>query len=371
MKGQEIARKLADLGIIISYFCDRSEEKIGTNILNIPCIALEELKSCGNISVIIGLIDVNVKEAVRKDLLALGVKKIVQDSTFAVMDFLPHEPEYTPHVPIGHYYSPFANLKEIREKKTEIIAKTNDLDSYHDIDLNIDGQLELMEKISAFYGDIPLWTKGQNSKIGKDNQTMRYQTEGSPFPLGDASNLHGILRIFKPKRMIEVGSGFSSAMTLDTNEHFLNHSIDLTFIEPYPNRLKSLLKPSDNLKLLVDNLQNIPLSTFETLEDGDIMFFDSTHVSKVNSDVNYIFFEILPRLKSGVIIHFHDIFRYFEYPWTWIEENWAWNESYLLRAFLQNNHDYEILLFNSLLRLIDSENKYILDDAASFWMRKK
>lgn len=85
------------------------------------------------------------------------------------------------------------------------------------------------------------------------------------------------------------------------------------------------------------------------MEEGDVLFIDSIHVSKVGSDVNYLFFEISPRLKKGVYIHLHDIFYPFEYPKEWIFSGKVWNELYLLRAFLQNNYNYKILFFQNIM----------------------
>lgn len=92
--------------------------------------------------------------------------------------------------------------------------------------------------------------------------------------------------------------------------------------------------------------KEVDLSYFEQLEKGDILFIDSTHISKIGSDVNYLLFEILPRLKKGVYIHFHDIFYPFEYPYEWYKKDgWIWNELYMLRAFLMNNKNYRIIFF--------------------------
>src|SRR5690606_22964232 len=88
---------------------------------------------------------------------------------------------------------------------------------------------------------------------------------------------------------------------------------------------------------------------FDRLEADDILFIDSTHVAKTGSDVNYILFEILPRLKSGVLIHFHDVFYPFEYPRDWVFAGRNWNEDYLLRAFLMYNPAFEIILFSHYL----------------------
>ncbi|NJR65857.1 MAG: class I SAM-dependent methyltransferase, partial [Leptolyngbyaceae cyanobacterium CRU_2_3] len=82
---------------------------------------------------------------------------------------------------------------------------------------------------------------------------------------------------------------------------------------------------------------------------GDILFIDSTHVAKTGSDVNYIFGEILPNLQTGVYIHIHDIFYPFEYLREWVLQGWAWNECYFLKAFLQYNQTFKIVLFNTFL----------------------
>jgi hypothetical protein len=119
------------------------------------------------------------------------------------------------------------------------------------------------------------------------------------------------LRYFKPKQIIEVGSGFSSALMLDVN--------DIDFIDPYPHRLYSLLKEADAERhnVIADKVQNIDIGVFQKLKENDILFIDSSHVSKIGSDVNFLMFEVLPNIQSGVLIHFHDIFYNFEYPEYW------------------------------------------------------
>ncbi len=158
-----------------------------------------------------------------------------------------------------------------------------------------------------------------------------------------------MIRCLKPKNIIEIGSGFSSAAMLDINEKLFNNKINITFIEPYPDVLNSLLKKTDKINLIKSKLQNIDLKLFKILKENDILFIDSTHVSKFNSDVNYIFFNLLPVLNKNVFIHFHDIFYPFEYPKSWLEIGLAWNEAYILRAFLQYNNAFKIIFFNNYL----------------------
>jgi len=180
--------------------------------------------------------------------------------------------------------------------------------------------------------------------------------------------------------VIEVGSGQSSALLLDVNDRCLGGSTEITFIEPYPAFLRTLVRESDlDSRLIESGLQEVPLSTFKALESGDILFIDSTHVSKLRSDVNYLVFEILPTLAEGVHIHIHDIMYPFEYPAKWITNGWSWNEAYLLRAFLQYNSTFEVTLFNTYLELRDrdwfqSNMPRCLDTGAgphgSIWLRK-
>ena len=101
--------------------------------------------------------------------------------------------------------------------------------------------------------------------------------------------------------------------------------------------------------LIEKRVQEVPLETFASLGENDVLFIDSSHVSKIGSDVNRLYFDMLPVLAPGVLIHIHDVAGNFEYPRDWLEEGRAWNEQYLLRAFLMNNRDYRIELFTAWL----------------------
>jgi hypothetical protein len=164
---------------------------------------------------------------------------------------------------------------------------------------------------------------------------------------------------------------------LDTADHWLPDTA-FTFIDPDTATLDALLRPADRARVNVmrARLQDVPLTTFDSLAANDILFIDSTHVSKTGSDVNRILFEILPRLASGVHIHFHDVFYPFEYPKEWVYEGRAWNEDYILRAFLEFNDSFEIVLFGTWLARFHRE---LLDElmpmtrenpGGSLWLRK-
>jgi predicted O-methyltransferase YrrM len=177
----------------------------------------------------------------------------------------------------------------------------------------------------------------------------RYYAQNGGFPLGDALVLRSMIANFRPRRIIEVGSGFSTACILDTLDE-IGHSLQLTCIEPHPDRLKSLLRPTDILEIIESPVQNVPLDRFQELESNDILFIDSTHVVKSGSDVHYELFEVLPSLRPGVLIHFHDVMYPFEYPLEWVfDQNYSWNETYFVRAFLMHNRSYSVFYSSSYM----------------------
>ena len=143
---------------------------------------------------------------------------------------------------------------------------------------------------------------------------------------------------------------------MDVNELFFDNRISLNFVEPYPERLYSLMSERDKQvsTVLEKPVQEIGPDFFGQLEKNDILFIDSSHVAKCGSDVNYLFFEILPALKSGVLVHFHDVFYPFEYPRDWMFSGWNWNEDYLLKAFLMYSRNapsgYSPIIFMSIIR---------------------
>lgn len=246
----------------------------------------------------------------------------------------------TDFYPPGHYYNPFPQKEEIKKNERTIFNK--DVSVIGGIDLNNDYQLDLLSKLGEEYKKIKFPEQLADG--------YRYYYQNQFFSYSDAISLSTLMLHFKPKRIIEVGSGYSSAVMLDINQQFLNNATELIFIEPFPEeRLNQLVIGNENFQLHKEYIQNIPLSFYDQLEENDILFIDSSHVSKTYSDVNHILFNILPKLKKGVIVHFHDVFYPFEYPKEWIYNDRAWNEAYLLRAFLLYNNSFSIELFTSYL----------------------
>lgn len=270
--------------------------------------------------------------------------------------------------PPGHFYSPLPDLDFVQRHRTRLFDRSALV--VPGIEINTDGQLELIRKFADYYDQLPF----KEEKTGG----LRYYFNNPYFSYGDAVVLYSMLRHLRPRRVIEVGSGFSSAVMLDTNDLFLAKQVAMTFVEPYPERLFSLLSDDDKRRhhIVTDIVQNVPIEDFSKLEARDILFIDSSHVAKIGSDVVHLLTYVLPRLKAGVVVHFHDIFWPFEYPESWVRDGRAWNENYLLRAFLQFNAAFKVLFFNAYLATHHEESlaKHLplfgRNSGGSLWIEK-
>lgn len=255
-------------------------------------------------------------------------------------------------VPPGHFYSPIPDIDLIKQNTSELYDLKRTIPS--SISLNEHTQKEMLSNFSQYYSELPFSETLDNKN--------RYYLDNEYYAYSDGICLYSMIRHLEPKRFIEVGSGFSSCAALDTAEIFLTELPKFTFIEPYPDRLIKLLKPTDHnnnkIKIQTSFVQNVSLNIFESLEENDILFIDSSHVSKIGSDVNFLFFEVFPILQSGVYIHIHDVFFPFEYPFSWINDQRAWNEIYLLQSFLEYNEKFKIVYFNNYMEKIYRDEVY-------------
>lgn len=196
------------------------------------------------------------------------------------------------------------------------------------------------------------------------------------FCYADAVAMYALVRHVQPRRYVEVGCGYSSlllARALERNQR----ACDVTLVEPFPREQLLSRLPVD-WRIVREPLQRAPMDTFEALGPGDVLFFDGTHVSKTASDVNWLFFKVLPRLRPGVLIHLHDIFLPADYPAQWLlERGWSWNEQFMLQAFLMHNRAYKVLMCLSYFghRSPEASKRFFrLSEAplgASFWMIKQ
>jgi hypothetical protein len=174
-----------------------------------------------------------------------------------------------------------------------------------------------------------------------------------------------------------VGSGWTTAVALDTNDRWLDGHLRLTCIEPYPDDLNRLLRPGDEIEIIASRVQDVDVARFSELEAGDLLFIDCSHVVKIGSDAHHLITRVLPSLASGVYIHIHDILWGFEYPRDWVEEGRAWSEAYLLHAFLLCNQEFEIVLFHDWLTMQREEAMVRAVPAlapgagSGFWLRRR
>ena len=258
------------------------------------------------------------------------------------------------HITPNHFYSPIPSLKELDykvfDKRSECVG----------IDWNVALQVSYLKKVFPKFS-YEVEFKGN---IG--------------LSLVDAAILHSMIRYYKPPKMIEIGGGESTkisarACLMNKSE---GHECEFFSIEPYPP--KYLPRNLSGLtKLIRQKVQSIDVDFFK---DCDILFIDSSHIVKIGSDVNYEILEILPRLKSGCLIHFHDIVLPGEYWEEWIMEKCLFfTEQYLLWAFLLFNSDFEIVWASRYMHInncLDISNtfSYFLPEKhhiMSFWIRRK
>jgi hypothetical protein len=285
------------------------------------------------------------------------------------------------HITPNHFYSPIPDSNtltdELWKKESELVG----------IDMNTSMQLKLLHDV------FPKFMKELDFPETKDPSMHDYDfyLKNGCFEAGDAEVLHAMIRYFKPKKIVEIGSGFStyvSARACLLNKEKEGFNTQLVAIEPFPN--DTLKKGFPGLSALIQKpLEDVDIDLFRDLKANDILFIDSTHVLKIGGDVKYEYLEILPRLKNGVIVQSHDIFLPGEYPKNWVADNhWFWTEQYLLQAFLAFNSAFEILwasqymirrYLDELIPVFPSYQNVPLDNkeanqglgSGSLWMRRK
>lgn len=239
-------------------------------------------------------------------------------------------------VPPGHFYSPIPDKSELIRRKDEIWPQG--LLSATGIDFNDESHLAILETVFPRY-----FSRYDYPDTGTSDEHLTYfYTNNSQFSWLDSRSLFVLLQHWKPQRVVEVGSGYSTLLITDVNHRFLDRSMEVHCIEPYPRPFMHALE--DRVKLMSTPVQNLGAEYFAFLEAGDILFIDSTHVCKTGSDVAHLFLNVIPQLKPGVKVHVHDIFLPDNYPFTWVTDlDLHWNEQYVLQVLLQNRHRYRVL----------------------------
>jgi hypothetical protein len=241
------------------------------------------------------------------------------------------------HIRPIHYYEP---LPDFRAITTEQIKRKR---TYPAIDFRWDAQLALLNELVAY---------------GHELTQLEFDFNNGFFSGFDAAVYYSLIRHLKPRRIIEIGGGYSTRIADKALK--ANQNGALTCIEPYPEQ--RLLEAELNIELIRKRVEEIELELFSSLEPNDILFIDSSHTVKFGSDVCYEVLEVLPALQPGVWIHVHDIFFPHDYPAEWlIKQRLALNEQYLLEAFLTFNKMFSVELANYWICLDH------LNEAASLW----
>ncbi|GMV78107.1 MAG: hypothetical protein AMXMBFR79_12400 [Chitinophagaceae bacterium] len=231
---------------------------------------------------------------------------------------------------LDHYYQPMINPKKYINKS---LREDRNLKG---INFNIEEQLSLLSKFN--YNEELL--KFPIEKV----KELEFYYNNNSYESGDAEYLYNIVRHFKPKRIIEIGSGYSTlivrnaidANKLDLSNYQCNHICIEPFEQPWLEKLK--------IELIREKVENIDISFFKQLDKNDILFIDSSHIIRPQGDVLFEYLELLPTLNSGVLVHVHDIFSPKDYLNEWIfERHLMWNEQYLLEAFLSCNNEFKVI----------------------------
>ena len=267
----------------------------------------------------------------------------------------------------GHFYSPVIDPAEVRAQAGAIWpapAVENPA-----VDYRAEAQRELLGLVARYAGDFDYPELQPDPARGGGFFERNGKFEGL-----DARMWFCLLRHLRPRRVIEVGSGFSSLLAADVNRRFLDGATEIVCIEPYPPPFLRQGIPGLT-ELIAEKVQDVPLAVFERLAEGDVLFIDSSHVAKTGSDVNTLYFRILPALRQGVILHVHDIFLPEDYPREWVlGEQRSWNELYLLHALLSYSYGLEILFGSAYAGRVFPElvrQAFGIDcGGGSLWLRK-
>jgi hypothetical protein len=272
------------------------------------------------------------------------------------------------HVTPVHYYEPIPDTRtlseDLWERRSEMIG----------VDFRESQQLDLIEKFEAAYRDeytaLP--------QDGDPNDVTGFFLSNGNFGSVDAEILYCLIRDSKPQRILEIGSGYStllSSCALTVNRTTDGAMGKLTAVEPFPPEFLD-----GNVDLVERPVERVPLSVFQELGPGDILFIDSSHVVRTGGDVQYELLEILPRLSPGVLIHVHDIFLPREYPRDWvIDGHRFWTEQYLLHALLTFSVGFDVVWaagfmherHPGLLQKAFPSYDPRSDRPGSFWLRRR
>ena len=236
-------------------------------------------------------------------------------------------------VPPGHFYSVIPNITKDYDN--------NNKKKFLNLDFNEESHKSILNEINNYLVNFD--KEFGHTNVSERQNNLQYTLMNGMFEWMDARLLHYFLQKNAPKKIIEIGSGNSTLLIYNTKLMF-NLDLDIICIEPYPSDYLKKLHDTGKITLIQNSLENVDLNIFTTLAQNDILFIDSSHVLKLDSDVMYYFTEIFPLLNKNVLIHIHDIFFPYDYPLDWLKEGRFWNEQYFLYVFLQYNSKFKINL---------------------------
>lgn len=229
-----------------------------------------------------------------------------------------------------HYYEPAFNPRHLRRSLLEERYLPG-------IDFDVDGQLAFLTRFTFAQelSDLPRWS----------SEPATFYYENPNFPPGDSEFLYSVVRLLKPRRIVEVGSGFSTLMMLEAiAKNRLDEAAyrcELRCIEPYEMKW---LEQVEGVELIRQRVEDVDAAVVRKLEANDVLFIDSSHVIRPQGDVLRLVLEFLPVLQPGVLVHVHDIFTPRDYPALWlVDQVRLWNEQYLLEAFLTCNSQFRVI----------------------------
>lgn len=241
------------------------------------------------------------------------------------------------HLVRADYYSPIPDIDRLPASTWEVAAPMPG------VDLRLDDALALLE------GDLAAHIAEYAPPDGPPGTASGYHRDNFMYGQMDGEVLYAMVRHLKPRRIVEVGAGWSSLVISDAARVNADEgqAPQRRIFDPFPSSV--LLRSQDRLDVQAMPAQDIARDHFDWLQAGDILFVDTTHTVRPAGDVLRLLLEVLPSLDPGVVVHVHDFFRPFEYPRFLLEMGLFWQEHHLLQAFLAFNDSFTVLLPNHAL----------------------
>jgi hypothetical protein len=288
-------------------------------------------------------------KTVLKDLVARGAARLLPAGVMRDKRYFELWQERGYHVTPVHFYEPIPDTRTLRD------ALWVSRPSAPGVRLDAEGQAQLFESLGAEF--LAEWPPPGS-----------FDPDNGSFEAVDAFVAYGLLRRHRPRRVVEIGSGWSSLLIAAALAR--NGGGNHTIVDPYPSPLVER-----GPEIVREQVQTVAGERFDELAENDVLFVDSSHVVAAGSDVQRIVLDVLPRVRAGVLVHFHDIFIPDEYPRAWAErDRWFWNEQYVLQAFLAFNDAFDVLWASHYMYATRPDVVGLLPgsgDGGSLWLRRR